>query len=121
MAYRAALIRGLVAARLTAAPRTSLEALARELALDRRTIERVLAARGVTFRALQRRATLAALARLRASAPPLSGKAIAYRLGFPSPAALRQFLVRARRSAAGAAKRAHLPQTVPLTRGKAAP
>lgn len=99
MGYDRRVILDHVVRRLATAPRPTLDELARELEVERHTVERALAAQGASFRRLQRGATVSAIARLRAAHPPLSQKTIAYELGFASPAALAHFQRRQRLSA----------------------
>ena len=94
MAYSGQVIRERTLALLQSAPRLPLAAVARRMGLDRHTVERALKAGGARFRDLQRDCTLRLATRLLSGDPPMSLKLVAYKLGFPSPGALTQFLRR---------------------------
>ena len=96
MAYDLRLLVERVEASLCAAPRKPLCDMARELGIDRHTLERAVRNRtGTTFRHLQQEAVLVRALKLLNSEPPRSVKEVCFLLGYRSPSAFSRALRRA--------------------------
>ena len=86
MAYDLRLLVERVEACLSAAPRKPLCGVARELGVDRHTVERaVKQSKGKTFRQLQLELLVANALKLLTSEPPRSVKEVSFLLGYRSP------------------------------------
>ena len=96
MGYDSRLVFARVTASLQAAPRIRLSELARQLKIERHTIERaVLRESGRRFRELQGEVTCSTALELLAADFPRSVKEISFALGYASPAAMSRFVKRA--------------------------
>jgi len=93
MAYDRRLLFKRVEESLSSRPRTSISEIARQVKVDRHTIERaVRQVTGGSFRQLQQQALLGAALRLLAAEPGRSVKEISFLLGYGSPRAFSRFM-----------------------------
>jgi AraC-like DNA-binding protein len=93
MAYDASLLLQRIEESLTTRPRMSLFDMARQLNVERHTIERsVRSGTGRTFRELQNEKLLAQAFRLLTEEPARSLKEVSFKLGYSSPRAFRRFI-----------------------------
>jgi AraC-like DNA-binding protein len=92
MSYDHDIIFGQINHRLTEEPRVTLGTLARQLRVDRHTLQLVVLNRSsMTFRDFQKYATLRRALALLWRPDPLSVKEVAYLLGYQSPDAFSRF------------------------------
>jgi AraC-like DNA-binding protein len=92
MSYDHDIIFGQINRRLTQEPRTTLGSLARQLRIDRHTLQMVVLDRtSMRFRDFQKLATLHRALVLLWQPDPLSVKEVAYLLGYRSPDAFSRF------------------------------
>jgi AraC-like DNA-binding protein len=93
MAYDASLLLQRIEENLATRPRMSLSDMARQLNVERHTIERsVRSGTGGTFRELQDEKLLAQALRLLTEEPARSLKEVSFELGYSSPRAFRRFI-----------------------------
>jgi AraC-like DNA-binding protein len=96
MAYDVRLLLQRIEENLATRPRMSLSEIARQLSVERHTIERSVRNRtGKTFRELQDEKLLAQALRLLNTEPTRSVKEISFQLGYRSPRAFCRFMRRA--------------------------
>jgi AraC-like DNA-binding protein len=96
MAYNVRLLLQRIEENLATRPRTSLSEIARQLNVERHTIERsVRSGTGRTFRELQDENLLVQALRLLTEEPGRSLKEVSFELGYSSPRAFRRFIKQA--------------------------